>query len=91
METDDGIRGKEGVLLSLRNLENGIVRVIMDDVSNEAGSVKKPWNHEVVVTWKDYENEEFTENNISEKELADLGAYVVARLNALRMQGYKRQ
>jgi len=91
METDDGIRGKEGILLSLLDLESGMVRVIMDDVSNEAGSVKKPWNHEVVVTWKDYKKEEFTGHNISEKELADLGAYVVARLTALSKHGYKRQ
>ena len=89
METDNGIRGKNGVVLSLLDLGNNKLRIVMDDVSNKSGSSKEPWKHEVVVTWKDYDEKEITENSLSEEELAGLGAYVVARLAASKKHPYK--
>jgi hypothetical protein len=61
----------------------------MDDVSNQSGSNKSPWNHEIVVTWKDYDEKEIPDNTLSDKELAGLGAYVVARLVASKKHSYK--
>ena len=89
MENDDGVRGKNGILLSLRKVGDDTLRIVMDDVSNESGSTQAPWNHEVVVTWKDYKEKELLKNNLSEEELAGLGAYVVARLTALRKNPHK--
>ena len=89
MDTDDGVRGKNGIVLSLREVDNDTLRVVMDDVSNESSSTKTSWNHEIVVTWKDYKEKELLENNLSEKELADLGANVVARLVALKNHPHK--
>ena len=89
METDNGIRGKNGVVLSLLDLGNNKLRIVMDDVSNKSGSSKEPWKHEVVVTWKDYDEKEIIENSLSDEELAGLGAYVVARLAASRKHPYE--
>jgi len=84
MGTDNGIRGKNGVVLSLLDLGNNKLRIVMDDVSNQSGSNKEPWKHEIVVTWKDYDEKEILDNTLSDEELAGLGAYVVARLAATK-------
>ena len=89
METDNGVRGKNGVVLSLHEVGNNKLRIVMDDVSNKSGTCKEPWNHEVVVTWKDYDEKEILENTLSEEELAGLGAYLIARLAATRKHPYK--
>lgn len=89
METDDGIRGANGVVLSLRELDGDRVRIIMDDVSNHSRSTKASWKHEVVVTWKDYEMDDLGQQRLSDEELAGLGAYVVARLVALKEHPHK--
>ena len=89
MENDNGIRGKNGVVLSLLDLGNNKLRIVMDDVSNESGSCKEPWKHEVLVTWKDYYEKEITDHSLSEEELAGIGAYVVARLAASKKNPYK--
>ena len=89
METDDGRRGTNGIVLSLREIGGEKIQIIMDDVSNSSGSTKDAWKHEVVVTWKDYDAADLVEHNLSEKELADLGAYVVARLVALKAHQHR--
>ena len=89
MGIDNGIRGKNGVVLSLLDVGNNKLRIVMDDVSNESGSNKSPWNHEIVVTWKDYDEKEILDNTLSDEELAGIGAYVVARLVATKKYSYK--
>ena len=83
-----GKRGKNGVVLSLLEVDGNKLRILMDDVSNESGSTQTPWNHENHVTCKEYKEKELLENNLSEEELAGLGAYVVARLIASKAHPY---
>jgi hypothetical protein len=89
METDDGKRGNSGVVCSLRDLGNGRVRLVLDDVSNPEFSTKGKWSHEVVFTWKDYDFSKIENQELSEKELADFGFNLLVRLGVLFKQPYK--
>lgn len=89
METDDGKRGNNGVVCSLRDLGNGRVRLVLDDVSNPEFSTRGKWSHEVVFTWKDYDFSKIENQEFSEKELADFGFNLLVRLGVLFKQPYK--
>lgn len=84
MEGDDLKRGSSGVVCSLREIGNGRLRLVLDDVKNESGSLQGPWKHYVLFTWKDYEVDRIIDLKLSEKELAEFGFNVLARLVALR-------
>jgi hypothetical protein len=84
METDDGIRSGSGLVCCLRELDGGKLRLVLDDVENQAKTTSGPWEHHVVFTWKDYEEREIDELELSEKELANFGYHILARLVALR-------
>ena len=88
IRTDDQKRGPDGVVCSIRALPNGMLRVVMDDVTNSGASGQGPWQHRVVVTWKDYEATDLDSLELlSEAELASFGHYVLARLVAARAAG----
>ena len=89
MEADDGKRGRSGVVCSLRDLGNGRLRVVLDDVSNSEGSTKGNWSHEVVFTWKDYDAAKIENQELSDKELAELGFNVLVRAGVLFQKPYK--
>lgn len=89
METDDGKRGNSGVVCCLRDLGNGRVRLVLDDVSNPEFSTKGKWNHEVVFTWKDYDFSQIENQELSDKELADFGFNLLVRLGVLFKKPYK--
>ena len=82
MEADDKIRGKNGVVVSLRELPNGKLRLTVDDVENQSNAAGEPWEHQFFVTHKDYEEMELRKIDFPEKELADFGYFVLARLIA---------
>jgi hypothetical protein len=82
METDDGVRTNSGVVCSLRELTDGKFRLVLDDVSNSKSSTDGAWKHEIVFTWKDYDKKELESHHLSEKELADIGFNLLARLLA---------
>ena len=84
METDDGTRGTSGVVLSLVEGQQGELRLVLDDVQNESGSGCGPWRHHTLFTFKSYSQESIGHLDLSEKELADIGFQVLARLGALR-------
>jgi len=88
MEMDDQKRGAAGVVCSMHVLPNGKLRVVMDDVTNSGKPGQGPWEHRVLVTWKDYEPAELEHlDSLSESELAGFGHYVLARLVAVRNAG----
>jgi hypothetical protein len=89
MDSDNGKRGSNAVVLSLYDLPNEKVRVYMDDVSNSNPSEKGPWQDRGLVTWKDCTWKELKEMDFSEEELAGLGAYVLARLQATKKHPVK--
>lgn len=84
METDDFVRSSAGVVCGLRDLPNGRVRLVLDDVANESESNLGPWGHRVLFTWKDFEAQDIDGLRLSEKELADFGHSVLSRLVAYR-------
>jgi hypothetical protein len=84
VETDDAKRGACGVAVSLLDLQNGQLRLVLDDVKNERGAAHGPWLHHTLFTFKDYAAADLAELKLSEKELADFGYSVLARLGALR-------
>ena len=90
METDDGIRTNGGVVCSLRDLGDGRIRLVLDDVSNKEMNTKCDWSHEVVFTWKDYDLSAIENHELSERELADFGYNLLARLVAIRSHPYKK-
>lgn len=83
-EKDDSVRSVAGVVCCLRDLPNGQVRLVLDDVANESNSTTGPWSHRVVFTWKDFDAQQIDNLTLSEKELAGLGHSVLARLVAYR-------
>ncbi len=83
MSDDDGKRGSDGVVCSLVNIGGGKLRLILDDVSNSESSVRGTWSHRVLYTWKDLDATQVMEHSLSEKELADFGFHILARLTAL--------
>jgi len=81
---DDQKRGSEGVVCSIQTLEDGRLRIVMDDVSNLSAHGQGPWEHRVLVTWKDYDIAELEDlESLSETELAGFGHYLLARLIAV--------
>ena len=82
MDGNDKERGECGVPCSLLRLSNGRLRVVLDDVRNLAPGESGPWQHEVFVTFKDYEQAELSSLDLSEDELAAFGHYVLTRLLA---------
>jgi hypothetical protein len=84
VEGDDLKRGSCGVVCSLREIGNGRLRLILDDVKNESGAMEGPWQHHVLFTWKDYDVDQIVDLKLSEDELAEFGFHILARLVALR-------
>ena len=89
MEVDDGKRANSGVVCSLLELEDGKYRLVLDDVSNSQETTKGTWRHEVVFTWKEYDKNEIEDYELSEKELAEIGFNLLARLVAHKSHPYK--
>lgn len=83
MDSGDKGRGERGVACSLLKLPDGRIRVVMDDIRNLAPGEQGPWQHDVFVTFKDYELEELASLDLQEGELASFGHYVLARLLAV--------
>jgi len=82
METDDKIRGCSGVVCSLRDIGNGKIRLILDDVSKKNKSTNEKWEHEVVFTWNDYKSKDIMENKLTNKELINIAHNLIARLSS---------
>jgi len=83
MESDDCQRGSSGVVSSMREITSGRIRLALDDVKNESLSQQGPWKHHALFTWKDYDIDQILNHELPEKELADFGFNVLARLVAL--------
>ena len=79
METDDGIRGPLGIVVSVLERPSGEIRLIFDDV---AKSSKGAWRHEWFFTWRDIPKDRIDSRSLSERELADIGLAIISRLSA---------
>ncbi|GGA29497.1 hypothetical protein [Dyella nitratireducens] len=83
MDSSNNERGARAVACSVLKLPNGKLRVVLDDVANQAPDNPGLWQHDVFVTFKDYEPSELSALELSEDEFAAFGHYVLARLLAI--------
>jgi hypothetical protein len=67
----------------LQLLETGEVRLILDDVCSETDSWPQSWQSHCPFTRYDFPSEDFLACRLSEKQLAEIGLNLVARLSAL--------
>lgn len=89
MNTDDGKRGRGGVVFSIKDLPGNKVRINMDEVSNNNFPSKGPWLDKGFVTCKDYNEKDLEEMNFSNEELQAIGSYVMAWLMATKKHPHK--
>ncbi|MCB1591828.1 MAG: hypothetical protein KDI90_05190 [Alphaproteobacteria bacterium] len=78
-------KNKRAVLISIVN-ENGKFRIKLDDVAYQEGS-PPTWTQKEHYTSKLLPEGAFEELNFEEKELADFGYSILARLAAFRKCG----
>ena len=77
MDSDDNRRGANGVVVSILDVDDGKVRVTLDDVGN-SGDDPTTWKHRVFVTCKSYKKGHIDNLDLPEDEYAALGHYVLA-------------
>ena len=80
-----------GVVSSLQLLESGEVRLILDDVSSETDKSPQVWQSLRPFTQRNFPGEDFLACKLSEKQLADIGLNLVARLSALTTPSQNKQ
>jgi hypothetical protein len=76
---------RRGVLVGLQKATAGKLKLTLDDVI-QSGDEPSKWNQDVSITFKEYETMTFEQLAFSEKELADFGYMIVARLYAFFKQ-----
>ena len=82
-ETDDGVRGTNGVVACLRKLADGRVRIVFDDAKADYVEHPTSWKPTALFTWIPLDPAELRTMVLSEKQLAEIGFNLVARLRAL--------
>jgi hypothetical protein len=82
-DADDTIRSPVGVVASLRDLGNGMSKLIFDDVYGDSTNNPVAWTFTNFFTGRDYENEALDEMNLSAGEYQMIGENLVVRLLAL--------
>jgi hypothetical protein len=85
MQKLEDVRGRAGVVCSIRTLEGGALRLFLDDVELTSSS-PAGWSHKTFVTRTDYAGGTAELESLSDAELADFGHYVLARLLACHKQ-----
>jgi hypothetical protein len=75
---------KRAVLVSLDLTKSGIVRLNLDDVLQENSTT---WKNSALFTFNNYDENTFDILEFDDKELAEIGFNVVARLHVFRKLG----
>src|SRR5688572_15328694 len=75
-------RAAVGIVCSIGKASDGRVRLTMEDAESSGGE-RISWTITRLFTWKDYDRQQFLLTDLSEKDLADIGLSLVARLAAL--------
>lgn len=78
-------RSRRGVLVRLTVQEKGMF-LNLDDLE-ELKSQPKTWQQREPITLKEIDEQKFDRMELDEKELADFGYYILARLHAFRSMG----
>ncbi|WP_187804286.1 hypothetical protein [Aquipseudomonas alcaligenes] len=77
---------KKAVLVRLIEEDPGTLRVCLDDLNQQGG---KTWSQDALYTFKDYDKAQFESLVFDEKELADFGYSIIARLYAFHTHSKK--
>lgn len=83
MDTDDGQRPRMGVVVTLLDIGDGRIRLIMDDVSSDDLRRETSWKHEWFFTRMQFDSEATDEMRLSADTYRAIGESVMARLLAL--------
>ena len=83
MPTDDRRRSNLGVVACAVALDGDRVRLCFDDVKSKSSQWPHDWQTEVLYTWLECDSTDFANTQFSERQLADIGLTLVARLAAL--------
>lgn len=73
---------KRSVMATVENVDNSEVEIRLDDLVLDVS--QGTWLKDELLTSKRYSSECFEELDFDEKELADFGYYIMARLHAFR-------
>ena len=70
----------------MKKTDKGTFRITLDDVVQTSETPSR-WDKDVLITFKEYDPNVFEALDFTEKELADFGYAVMARLYAFHKQG----
>lgn len=79
-------RGRAGVVCSLVEVEDGSVRITLDDVERAEEGTPMVWRHKAFFTRKAYSAGAAELEALSDAELAEFGFNILARLLACHTQ-----
>ena len=82
-DADDGERSQVGVVICLRNVGNGISKLVFDDVESDSPINSKSWSFNVFYTWREYREEDLNQMRLSDDDYKMIGQSIIARLVAL--------
>ena len=82
-DVDDNIRSERAVVTCLRDLGDGLSKLIFDDVVSESGSNPVNWSFESFYTLREYPSESLDEMKLTAQQYQEIGENLVARLLAL--------
>ena len=82
-EPEYKVRAHYGVVACVRVLEDGRVRLILDDVCSASDYWPQEWQSHYPFTQNDFDPQAFLNCRLSEPELAQIGLILVTRLSAL--------
>ncbi|VUX56068.1 protein of unknown function [uncultured Woeseiaceae bacterium] len=77
--TNDGKRGNTGIVASIHRLEDGKIRLILDDVRQMPMLDASGWSHQRLYTSAEYDQKAFEELDLSKEELAKLAENLLRR------------
>jgi len=79
---------KRAVMVSVDRVDDGVIRISLDDLI-QSGPIAG-WRKDVPYTHKEYDEKDFESLKFDEKELADFGYSIIARLHAFQKQNKTR-
>jgi hypothetical protein len=82
MKPENTQRARRGLAVSIHRTSEGAVRLVIDDVVAESDQWPQLWRSHVFVTRNDYDATRFLASDLTDEELVQIGAAIVARLAA---------
>lgn len=74
------MKKKRAVKVSLEKTESGVFRISLDDIVQSVDATL--WTKDILYSVKEYDSEVFENLEFDDKELADFGYSIIARLYA---------